>query len=128
MLVIVATYSDPIEARIACGLLLAEGIEAHLGDEHSALANWEWRLAIGGVKLRVAEEQAMHARRILQALDEGAYALGDEVDPPLLAGHLQPPDRETWSSRLAWAALVLFGVPLPWRRRREERATSIRGF
>ncbi|WP_149195417.1 putative signal transducing protein [Luteimonas suaedae] len=119
MLVIVASYTDPIEAQIARGLLAAEGIEVHLGDEHSALANWEWRLAIGGVKLRVPEEQAMHARRVLQALDDGAYALEDETVPVVPGTELRAPYRESRSSRLAWAALMLLGIPLPWRRRHD---------
>ncbi|WP_407353269.1 putative signal transducing protein [Luteimonas sp. R10] len=126
MLVIVASYTDPIEAQIARGLLAAEGIDAHLGDEHSALANWEWRLAIGGVKLRVPEEQAMHARRILQALDAGAYALQDDPDPdqPTPGAALHAPYRESRSSRLAWAALMLLGIPLPWRRRSGDEAVA----
>lgn len=128
MLVIVASYTDPIEAQIARGLLAAEGIEAHLGDEHSALANWEWRLAIGGVKLRVRQEQAMHARRILQALDDGAYALEDDAARATPGAALHAPDRESPSSRLAWAALMLLGIPLPWRRRRDADEVVARPF
>lgn len=115
MFVTVASYLDPIQAQIARGLLLSEGIEALLGDEHLALANWEWRLAIGGTRLRVADADAARARAILQALEAGEYAIDDEgapADPPL-----QAPDRESPSSRLAWLALVLLNVPLPWRRR-----------
>ncbi|NZA25886.1 DUF2007 domain-containing protein [Luteimonas sp. SJ-92] len=128
MLVIVATYTDPLEARIARGLLEAEGIEAHLGDEHSALGDWQWRLAIGGVKLRVPEEQRMHAQRVLQALDDGAYAIDDEGGAPPAPAAARALDRESWSSRLAWAALMLFSVPLPWRRRHDDADPSIRGF
>src|SRR5690606_35553164 len=43
MFTTVAHYTDPIEAHLARGRLLSEGIEAHLGDEHLAFANWEWR-------------------------------------------------------------------------------------
>lgn len=120
MLVTVAHYHDPIEAHIARGLLASQGIDAHLGDEHLALANWEWRLAVGGVKLRVPQEQAMHARNILQAAESGEYVLDDDGDahertPEERALHA--PDHESWSSRLAWVALMLFSVPLPWRRK-----------
>ena len=41
MFTTVASYIDPIEAQIARGLLLAEGLEVHVGDEHLAVANWE---------------------------------------------------------------------------------------
>ena len=144
MFTTVAAYSDPIEAQIALGLLQAEGIPARLDDTATAIANWEWRLAIGGMRLRVPDGQVMHARRVLAALEAGEYALDDETefrgdaeDSGLSAGGrsaadartdsglstdaedgaLQPPDRETLSSRIAWAALMLFGIPLPWRRR-----------
>ena|SRR5690606_31443234 len=115
MFTTVASYLDPIEAQIARGLLVAEGVEAHVGDEHLALANWEWRLAIGGTRVRVADADAARARAILRAMEEGAYAIDDEAAP--LDAALRAPDRESGSSRLAWLALILLSVPLPWRRR-----------
>ncbi len=120
MFTTVASYLDPLQAQIARGLLGAEGIDAHLGDEHLAVANWEWRLAIGGSKLRVADADAARARAILQALDAGEYAIDDDGQPA--DAQLRPPERESASSRLAWLALVLLNVPLPWRRRRAENA------
>lgn len=115
MFTTVASYLDPLQAQIARGLLVAEGIDAHVGDEHLAVANWEWRLAIGGSKLRVADADAHRARAILRAMEAGEYAIDDDgrpADPQLRA-----PDRETASGRLAWLALVLLNIPLPWRRR-----------
>jgi len=120
MFTTVAHYTDPIEAHLARGRLLSEGIDAHLGDEHLAFANWEWRLAVGGVKLRVADRDADRARAVLRAMDAGEYALDADSDEQRA---LQAPDRESWSSRLAWLALMLFAIPLPWRRRaRDDRA------
>lgn len=116
MSVIVARYADPIEAQIACGLLQAEGIDVHLGDAHMALANWEWRLAIGGVKLHVRNDQLAQAREIIRRLDAGEFQLTAEDDPE--ADAPLPVTRESGSSRLAWIALMLFQIPLPWRRRR----------
>ncbi len=116
MFIIVASYTDPLEAQIARGLLQVEGIDAHLGDEHAALANWEWRLAIGGTKLRVPEAQAEQARGILRAVDAGDYAIDDDASPA--APGLHPPDRETGTSRVAWVVSMLLGIPLPWRRRK----------
>src|SRR5690606_29927131 len=135
MFTTVASYSDPIEAQLALGLLHAEGIPGRLDDIGTAIANWEWRLAIGGIRLRVPDAQAVHARRVLAALDAGEYALDEEGLPPgdpasagrtgaagaaSAAGALQPPSRETLSSRIAWAARMLVGLPLPWRRRRDD--------
>jgi putative signal transducing protein len=113
----IAHYIDPIEAHLARGRLLSEGIDAHLGDEHLAVANWEWRLAVGGVKLRVADRDVERARCVLRSLDAGEYALEPGSDDHNDDGMLHAPDRESWSSRLAWLALMLFGIPLPWRRR-----------
>lgn len=115
MFTLVASYLDPIEAQIARGLLVAEGIDAHVSDEHLAVANWEWRLAIGGTKLRVPAEQAERARAILQAMKAGDYAIDDEAQPA--SPQLHAPDRESASSRWAWLALILLSLPLPWRRR-----------
>ncbi|MCD9029127.1 DUF2007 domain-containing protein [Luteimonas sp. BDR2-5] len=118
MTVIVARYADPLEAQIAAGLLQAEGIDVHLGDQHMALANWEWRLAIGGVKLHVRDDQLAHAREVIRRLDAGEFRLpADEADDDPATDADVAPNRESWSSRLAYVALMLFAIPLPWRRR-----------
>jgi hypothetical protein len=53
MLRTAASYTDPIEAMIVCGRLRAEGIEAQIVDEHTVLAYWQLRQALGGVKVKV---------------------------------------------------------------------------
>jgi hypothetical protein len=122
MFVTVARFADPLEAQIACGRLRAEGISAHVADAHMGLANWEWRLAVGGTRVLVDEADAEFARRVIRELDAGHYALDADADAEPA---LQPPSRESWSSRLAWIALMLFGLPLPWRRKpsRDDEAT-----
>lgn len=112
----VASYLDPIEAHIVCGRLQAEGIDAIVSDDQTNLANWEWRQAIGGTRVRVAEDQVEAARALIADLDRGAFSL-----EPDAAGQ-PPPYRETWSSRLALLFGLLFGVPLPWRRTEGGRA------
>ncbi|GAA4856430.1 putative signal transducing protein [Luteimonas vadosa] len=124
MFTIVASYIDPIEAQFARGLLVSEGLDAHVSDEHIALANWEWRLAVGGTKLRVPDEQAARARAVLRAMDAGEYALVDATE----ASACGAPDRESASSRLAWLALILLSLPLPWRRREAHVEEAVRAL
>ena len=112
MFTTVARFHDPIEAHIACGRLRAEGIDAHVADAHMGLANWEWRLAVGGTRVLVDEADVEFARKVMRDLDAGRYALDDESTDEVL----HAPDRESWSSRIAWIALMLFGLPLPWKR------------
>ena len=111
----VAAYPDPLLAHIVRGRLEAEGIAAWLADEHSVLMNWDWRLALGGVKVRVATERFDEARALVRELDGGAFAIAVDEDDPL------PACRETWSSRLAYFALFAMSLPLPWSRRSVQR-------
>lgn len=112
MLATIARFADPLEAQIACGRLRAEGIDAYVADAHMGLANWEWRLAVGGTRVLVDEAQVEFARKVMRDLDAGRYALDDESTDEAL----HAPDRESWSSRIAWIALMLFNIPLPWKR------------
>ena len=123
MLATVARFADLLEAQIACGRLRAEGVDAHVADAHMGLANWEWRLAVGGTRVLVDEADAERARKVMRDLDAGLYALDAEsAEEPL-----HPPSRESRSSRIAWIALMLFGLPLPWRRKppREQETRTI---
>ncbi|MFT3897431.1 MAG: DUF2007 domain-containing protein [Thermomonas sp.] len=124
MFVTVARFADPLEAHIACGRLHAEGVDAHVADAHMGLANWEWRLAVGGTRVLVDERDAEFARNVIRDLDAGRYALdADSTDEPL-----HSPYRESWSSRFAWIALVLFNIPLPWRRKPPRDDEAVRGM
>ncbi len=118
MFTTLARYHDPIEAHIACGRLRAEGIDAHVADDQLGLANWEWRLAVGGIRVRVADADVERAQHVLNEMDAGGYALEPECDESSLSA----PSRETLSSRIAWIALMLFNIPLPWRRRNSDDA------
>lgn len=114
----IASYLDPIEAHIVCGRLLAEGIEAHVADDQTNLANWEWRQAIGGTKVRVATAQFEQARALIAELDRGEFALDPETSGAAAT------DRESWSSRLAYVFGLGFGLPLPWRRRQMQSSEA----
>ncbi len=117
----VASYLDPLEAHIVCGRLQAEGFDAHVADDQTNLANWEWRTAIGGTRVRVHEHDYAAARTLIAELDGGAFALVDEEGQAPADGTPLHPDRETWSSRLALVFGLGFGIPLPWRRGRKDK-------
>jgi len=115
----VAAYPDPLLAHIVRGRLEAEGIAAWVADEHSVLMNWDWRVALGGAKVRVATEQFAEAREVVRELDRGAFFIATDEDDSV------PACRETWSSRLACFALLAPLMPLPlllpWSRRSARR-------
>lgn len=117
MFVTVASFMDPLEARIVHGRLASDGIEAYLADEHQAINDWYMRQALGGVKLRVRYDHVDAARAVLDELARGALAVDDgdagASPPPASHGH------DSLSQRWAFFGLFALGVPLPWKRRRD---------
>ena len=73
--VTVATFDMMPDAHIAMGRLRAEGIDCHLADEHLVQTDWLYAIAVGGIKLRVLEEDAGPARHILD------QDLSNDLDP-----------------------------------------------
>ena len=65
MLVTIARYSFPYEARLAKGLLDGHGIPAFVFDEHLITMNWLYSNAIGGVRLLVPEAFVSGAQELL---------------------------------------------------------------
>lgn len=64
-LVTVATFDFLPQAEIARGRLQAEGIFCELADANLVQTDWLYSLAVGGIKLRVAAEDAERALAIL---------------------------------------------------------------
>ena len=64
--VIIARYDAMPEAHIAMGRLAAEGVESWLADEHLVQTDWLYSIAVGGIKLQVAAEDAAGAIKILE--------------------------------------------------------------
>ena len=61
----IATYDDLPSAQIALGRLEAEGIVASLADHNLVQTDWLYAVAVGGIKLQVAPEDAERARAVL---------------------------------------------------------------
>jgi hypothetical protein len=66
-LILIATFSHPFEAHLAKGKLESEGIEAFIADENIVGLNWLYSNLVGGVKLKVHEEDRERALKVLQA-------------------------------------------------------------
>jgi len=85
VVVTIATFDMMPDAHIALGRLRAEGIEARLADEHLVQTDWLYSIAVGGIKLQVAETSVHRALEILarddssaaeeQAMDSGSIDL-----------------------------------------------------
>ena len=68
--VVVATFTNPLEAAMARGALESAGIEAELRD--AAMAGLQLGNAVGGAKLVVAPADAETARSLLAELSAGS--------------------------------------------------------
>ncbi|MDE2422099.1 MAG: DUF2007 domain-containing protein [Gammaproteobacteria bacterium] len=64
-LVVIATFSFPLEAQIARTSLESAGIEVLVADEHTINMDWLYSNAMGGVRLLVESEDVDEARRVL---------------------------------------------------------------
>lgn len=65
--VAIRTFNNPVEARIAQGLLESQGINSFVKDENMG---YNYSFAVGGVKLMVREDEYEQALEILNAESE----------------------------------------------------------
>ena len=73
-LLTIRQYRDLPEALLAKSVLESAGIECFLGDHNLIRMDWLWSNLLGGIKLRVRQEDALVASRLLEAQpqrDEG---------------------------------------------------------
>jgi len=80
-LVTLATFGSPVEARIVCNRLEAEGVQAFLAGESSGSTLWHVGTALGGVKLEVAEKDYDRAAKLLEAGQKPVTAGDWEKEP-----------------------------------------------
>ena len=107
-------FFHPTDAHIAAGKLEAEGIPVFLLGINHASANWLLSTALGGIRLQVPARYVDGARQLLA---EMAEAIDD--------GHFKCPDcggsdttAMSNSRKVAFLAVHLFSIPLPWRTNR----------
>lgn len=83
-LVTIRRFRDLPEALIAKGILDSAGIESSFSDDTMVRMDWFWSNLLGGVKLRVAPEDALVANELLdQGIPEG-------FEVPGVGEHRQP--------------------------------------
>jgi predicted RNA-binding Zn-ribbon protein involved in translation (DUF1610 family) len=70
-LITIATFNEVTEAHILKGRLESEGILCFLGDEHIVGAHPFYAVAVGGVKLKVTENDVEEAKAILKKIRQG---------------------------------------------------------
>jgi hypothetical protein len=69
----VEIHTSPWEAHVSRGLVESEGIPAFRACEHHVWASWPMSLALGGVRLKVPEEQAAQALAVLARRNSGEF-------------------------------------------------------
>lgn len=113
-LVTIAQYRDLPEAGLAKSKLEAAGIPCFLDNEYTVGVNWLYSNALGGVKLKVPEEDAEEAKAIIEEIiepiapEESEGLLPDSSCPACGATEI-----ETRNYTRKFAALtLLISVPL----------------
>jgi hypothetical protein len=77
-LLTIRQFRDLPEALLARSVLESAGIESFLGDDNLIRMDWLWSNLLGGIKLRVRQEDALVASRLL----EGVVENGSELTEP----------------------------------------------
>ena len=109
-LVTIETFRDLGEALLAKGRLEAAEIDACLADENLVRMDWFLANAVGGIKLKVPEEQAEEAFRVLFTDKYKVPAEDDPKCPKCGSGNISVVDPDK-GFRLA--ALWAFALPTP---------------
>src|ERR1700720_1939924 len=77
-LLTIRQFRDLPEALLAKSVLDSAGIECFLGDDNLIRMDWLWSNLLGGIKLRVRQEDALEASRLL----EGDGLQRDDAEKP----------------------------------------------
>ncbi|MBX3702176.1 MAG: DUF2007 domain-containing protein [Steroidobacteraceae bacterium] len=118
--VFIDSFTSPLDAHVARGLLESEGIPALLHSEHHVWSNWPLSQALGGVRLQVPEEYARTARDLLARQRSGEFERALEEQQELATEHCPRCGatdlryrRNPWLVLLLVATLGLSGIIFP---------------
>ncbi len=81
-LLTIRQFRDLPEALLARTVLESAGIECFLGDDNLIRMDWLWSNLLGGIKLRVRQEDALVASRLLEGTDSMPSPEPDYENPP----------------------------------------------
>ena len=125
-LITLRTFDNYVTAHIVKAKLETEGIKCVLIDENTVTIQWHIASAIGGIKLKVAYVDVVHANHILEVTEQEAYAdsqtVGfwddediDQLDPNnRICIHCgsQNTRKDDYNKRPAMLTWLLLGFPL----------------
>jgi hypothetical protein len=121
-LITLASFRDLHEALLAQGKLQSAGIECLLADDNVIRMDWLYANAIGGVKLRVREQDAAAARELLDApmpallMDDTDGEIYQQPQCPSCGSFEIGYGERKGAKILSWLVLG-FPLPIPGRRR-----------
>ena len=124
-LVTIASYRDLPEALLAQGKLRSAGIESVLADDNIVRLDWLWANAVGGIKLRVREEEVADAVELLEEPIPDSFSpeqVGEDYPQPQCP-HCESLDVtfENAARRYTFLSWLLLGIPLPFGRKERWR-------
>lgn len=101
-----------LDGQVIVALLRAEGLHAHLFDQHTVRQDWFQILAYGGFRVMVPASEFEAARVLTESFRAGTLALADDAnDRPACprcrdgAGAADPrPQRRAFAAYLLWSA------------------------
>jgi len=112
------TFDNSIDAHILKIKLESEGITCFLFDEHMVSVNPLYSQLIGGIKLKINEEDLIHAKNVVLELEQTPYTTEDEqviTCPKCSSAHIQSgykSMKSIWSVFSAIISFLLFIFPI----------------
>jgi len=104
-------FFHPTDAHIAAGKLESESIPVFLLGINHASANWLLSNALGGIRLQVPASYVDDARQILAQIAKPSDK-GEDECPECGGSDISAMSN---SRKVAFLAVHLFSIPLPWR-------------
>lgn len=113
----VATFEYAHFAHIAKTKLESEDVECYIFDEYTSSMNWFFNNAIGGIKLKVREEDYERALKILNKNVEIENEDAEIICPECNSKEIKD---ERVSKKFAYISILLLGFPLLFSKRKYE--------